>query len=105
MVVGEILSALKLLQWGIDKLNGRISKADRQKIEKEAERLLVQLATTTEIDKYIAEPRQHTIDRRVLSSPRKKTAAKKVGSAGDRMRPRKSASKRMGPRKGSASRR
>jgi len=70
-----------------DVWNNHISKKDRQRIQK----ALIQLATTAEIDNYVTELRQRTIDRLTLRfvgdewpppRPHQKSAAKRTQRRG-----------------------
>jgi hypothetical protein len=72
-----------------DVWNNHISKKDRQRIQK----ALIQLATTAEIDNYVTELRQRTIDRLTLRfvgdewpppPPHQKSAAKRTPKKGER---------------------
>jgi hypothetical protein len=59
----------------------RLKKKDKKKIDKEAERI-IQLATTTEIDTYVAEPKRKRIRSMMVPSAKHRPVGRKVTKRG-----------------------
>jgi hypothetical protein len=79
--VTTILAGLKLLDFGVEKLKGKLTKKQRQAIARGAENL-IRLATDDDVERYAVGPKRSAIEassgeRGVPKPPKKSAPVKK----------------------------
>ena len=102
VVINVVLSSLKLADFALEKIKGKLSKKEKKQVVQQAERLIM-TATDGDVAKYDTaertairrlEPIAHTYKKRRMAAAKKKRAMRKTGSATKKHATKKHATKK-----------